>query len=68
MVDRVISEFGGRSISELELAATIHFVKNLFPDIPPQEVVAKVKALKPKFDEGYVTGAHDELMPNGLSS
>ncbi len=68
LVDRVISEFGERSISELELAATIHFVKNLFPDIPPQEVVSKVKALKPKFDESYVAKVRDELMQNGLLS
>ena len=64
-VERAISEFGMRSISELELAATIHFVNNLFLDIPSQEVVAKVKALKPNFDEDYVARVHAELKQNG---
>ena len=65
-IERTIAEFGNRTTPELELAATIHFVKKLFPDIPSQEVIAKVKALKPKFDDDYVVRVHDELRQKGL--
>ncbi len=65
-VERAITEFGSRPTHELELAATIHFVKNLFPDISSLEVVAKVKALKPKFDEDYVLRVYDELKQKEL--
>ena len=67
-VERAITEFGRHSTPELELAATIHFVKNLSPGIPSQEVVGKARALKPKFDEGYVVKVYEDLEQMGLLS
>ena len=66
LIERAINEFGRSPIHELELAATIHFVENLYPDIPPDEVIAKVKALKPKFIEEYVVRVYDELKQKRL--
>ena len=55
-----------RPIHELELAATIHFVKNLSPGIQKQQAIDKVRALKPKFGEVYVIKIYDELKDKGL--
>ena len=65
-IDDVLQTFGKRATHELELAATIHFVKRLLPDVSTQEVLDKVKALKPKFNESYVSNLHAELERLGL--
>ena len=65
-VDNLIEIFSDRPTSELELAATIHFVKNLLSDIPEYEVLSRVKALKPKFTECYIHELHAELEQLGL--
>ena len=65
-IDSVIKTFGSRPAYELELAATIHFVRKLLPDAPTDEVIDKVKSLKPRFDEGYILGRHSELECLGL--
>ena len=61
MINTVVETFGSRSTNELELAATIHFVKNLMSDRPTDEVLERVKGLKPKFHEVYIRQIHDEL-------
>ena len=66
VVEKAIGEFGSRPTHELELAATIHFVRNLFPDIPSEQVLAKVKALKPRFEEAYIARVYDELQEKEL--
>ena len=65
-IERVVQTFGHRPLSELELAATIHFVDKLRPGESTQEVLAKVKALKPKFDAAYISKIHTELQKAGL--
>jgi uncharacterized protein YwgA len=65
-ITRMIEEFGNRPVPELELAATIHFVKNLSPGIQKQQAIDKVRALKPKFGEVYVIKIYDELKDKGL--
>ena len=60
-IDSVIETFGGSPAYELELAATIHFVRKLLPDVPPEEVITRVKSLKPRFDEAYIRCRHSEL-------
>ena len=65
-IDDVLKVFGERPTHELELAATIHFVKNLSPNSTTKEVLEKVKALKPKFDMSYVTCSHRELIKAGI--
>ena len=62
----MLEEFGNRPVPELELAATIHFVKNLSPGIQKQRVIDKVRALKPKFGKDYVVKIYDELRDKGL--
>jgi uncharacterized protein YwgA len=63
---RVIDTFGDWQTYELELAATIHFVKNLSSDSSTDEVLSKVKALKPKFEESYILERHAQLVQLGL--
>lgn len=60
-IDRVIETFGSHRISELELAATIHYMKKLRPELPAMELLSMVRALKPKFSEQYVYEAHSKL-------
>jgi uncharacterized protein YwgA len=67
-INDVIKTFGSRKTPELELAATIHFTKNLLSDASTDEVLSKVKALKPKFDGGYISKLHAELEEFGLLS
>ena len=67
-IDHILSTFGNRPISELELAATIHFINKLRPDESTEEVLAKVKALKPKFDGAYIFKIYTDLKQLGLFS
>ena len=60
-ISRAIETFRDWQTHELELAATIHFVRKLLSDAPKNEVVNKVNALKPKFDKEYITGFYAEL-------
>ncbi len=60
-VDLVIDIFGHYRIPELELAATIHYMRRLRPNLPTDELLSLVRALKPKFSEQYVYGVHTQL-------
>ena len=65
-IDDVIENLGSRPAYELELAATIHFVKNLLPASSTDEVVSKVEALKPKFSDDRIRDLQSELRDLGL--
>ena len=60
-IDDVVEAFGDKMTSELELAATIHYMTKLRPELPATELIESVRALKPKFDENYVSKAYNEL-------
>ena len=68
LVESVVQTFGKRPTHELELAATIHFVTHLMPDVSTKEVLDRVKALKPKFNDKYITTRLTELERLGLLS
>ena len=53
-IDQIIDLFGQLQTSELELAATIHFVKTLSPRWSKNQVIVATKRLKPKFSEPYI--------------
>ena len=65
-VDKTIKDFGSWQTHQLELAATIHFVERLTPNSSPVDVLNKVRALKPKFDAGYVLDVHKGLAQMGI--
>lgn len=67
-IDDLIETFDGWQASRLELAATIHFVRKLLPTLTTDEVIAKVKSLKPKFQSKYISNLHTELERKGLLS
>ncbi len=67
LIQKAMDKLGSRPTHELELAATIHFVKNLSPtDTPKPEVIAKTRALKPKFDDSYIVEIYDYLEQDSL--
>ena len=61
VIDRVVGAFGKRAVSELELAATIHYMIKLRPELSTAELIESVRALKPKFNEDYVHKVYSEL-------
>ncbi len=65
-IDGVVNHFGQRAIPELELAATIHYVKKLRPDAPTSQLLRMVGQLKPKFDQQYVSHVSSELERLGI--
>ncbi len=65
-IDQVVAIFAPRTTPELELLATIHYVKCLQPDLPSYEILKIVRALKPKFNESYVAQTHAELEQLGI--
>ena len=65
-IENVISAFGNRKPTELELAATIHFVKNLASSASEEDILNTVKALKPKFAEHYIQNHYSRLEEEGL--
>ena len=65
-IDDLIETFDGWQASRLELAATIHFVKRLLPTLSNDEVIAKVKSLKPKFQNEFIADLRTELESQGL--
>ena len=60
-IQEAINCFGNWPISKLELAATIHFIEMLHPDMDSDKVVSRVKSLKPKFEETYIRQVRGEL-------
>lgn len=63
---QVISMFGARETFELELAATIHFVKALSPQWRKDGVIETTQRLKPKFAQSFVEEWYDRLDQCGL--
>ena len=61
-----IGMFGEREVFELELAATIHFVKALSPQWRKDRVIATTQRLKPKFTPSFVEEWYDRLEQRGL--
>lgn len=62
----VVENFGSRRIPELELMATIHYMNRLRPNLAADELLERVRALKPKFAEAYVTKVYNEMEGLGL--
>ena len=62
----MLRTFGRRPTHELELAATIHFVKRLFPSISTGDILRRVRALKPRFDGTHIRESYEELEQLGL--
>ena len=60
-IDDVMEAFGDKMTSELELAATIHYMIKLRPELSTAELIESVRALKPKFNEDYVHKVYSEL-------
>ena len=60
-IGTVLRTFGRRPTHELELAATIHFVKGLFPSVSTGEILQRVRALKPRFDGTHIRESYEEL-------
>lgn len=60
-IELAVDIFGDRSISELELAATIHYMRRLRPKLDTDELLNVVRDLKPRFSVGYVSAIHAEL-------
>ena len=67
-IDSVVRAFRYRPSFELELAATIHYMKGLRPNWSTERLLEMVRALKPKFDAKKVADAHSELTHLGLLS
>ena len=65
-VTQILNNLGRWPISKLELAATLHFVEKLSPNVSPREIINKTMALKPKFEEEYVLRVYDELVQLGM--
>ena len=65
-VNRVMTTLGDWPTHDLELAATIHFVKKLLPDESKDEVLNKVEALKPKFSQKYIESLQGRMERLGL--
>ena len=65
-INQVLKLFGDRPASELELAATIHFVDHLLKEASHEQVIETVISLKPKFNRAYITSCQTELREQGL--
>ena len=65
-IKEVLEELGRRPTSELELLATIHYVHKLTPRPEKDDVLHKVKALKPKFDGSYIESCYIQLKQLGF--
>jgi hypothetical protein len=65
MIDAVISKFGADTPAKLEVKSTVHFVNKVLKKqmrTPPEKtVVSKVKELKPRFTEKFISDCYQEL-------
>jgi hypothetical protein len=62
----VIEVLGGSDAKELELLATVHFVRNLRHRSPKPEILEVVSGLKPKFSLDVIESAYSFLVQRGL--
>ena len=60
-VRQVIETFGQRETFELELSATLHFVKVLSPGWNKEQIVTTTQRLKPKFTHAFVEECYEQL-------
>jgi uncharacterized protein YwgA len=63
-IEDVISKFGADTPAKLEVKSTVHFVNRVLnKQMRPSEktVVAKVKELKPRFTEKFISDCYQEL-------
>lgn len=71
-IDWVLDEFGGWNSSDLELASTVVYVEReaagAGESIRTQELVQRVKDLKPRFTEGHITKLVEKLLEKKLLS
>ncbi len=70
-IDTIITQFGSRTAQALELIATLVYVMHYDRRCPPGDrafLIGKVKELKPKFSDGEVSAALDELQGYGYLS
>lgn len=65
-IEQTINIFGNKQAYELELAATIHFVSNLAPASSKDDIVDKVKSLKPRFEKDYISKFQSDLEELGF--
>ena len=64
-ISDVLEHFGSMDASQLELAATIHFVRNSF-GFNKGAVISSVRARKPKFSKKLISDAYENLAGLGL--
>ena len=63
-LENVLSVFGRRSAKELELVSTVAYLRRYLPggEFDDQDgIVARVKALKPRYSDGEIRGAVAEV-------
>lgn len=65
-IEKVIGQFGSNSAAQLEVQATIHFVRSVLkshvpPDKARMQVIQKVRALKPRFTDDFVKSCYSDL-------
>ena len=64
-IGSVIDQLGPMDASQLELVATIHFIRSSF-GFNKGAVISSVRARKPKFSRKLITEAYDNLAGMGL--
>jgi uncharacterized protein YwgA len=64
-VDSAVQGFGLMDASQLELAATIHYVRRSF-GFNKGDVIASVRSRKPKFSRKLISDAYDSLASMNL--
>ncbi|MGB8006525.1 MAG: hypothetical protein WCF48_05295 [Terriglobales bacterium] len=64
-LDYIVNKFGTDSPAQLEVKSTVHFVnkvlKKQMKSLPEKLVVEKVKELKPRFTEKFISDCYGEL-------
>jgi uncharacterized protein len=58
-IEKVIGEFGLNTPAQLEVKATIHFVRSVVEN--KSEVIERVGALKPRFTEDFIKSCYSDM-------
>jgi uncharacterized protein YwgA len=70
--DKIIALFNTEDAQNMELLSSTHFVRSILKEqgkeFDKESVVDEVQLLKPKFEQGKITEAYEELQQNGLLS
>jgi len=64
--DETIRSLGQLETSQLELLATMHFVRRLNSQLSENEVIRTVRRLKPKFSQDKVESAYQDVKTRGF--